>query len=191
MKKLPIKSPREMPTLHALAPDPLLAAEGAERLDRMAAEAARLVEGRGFLLATAESCTGGLLASTLTNLSGSSGWFHGGVVAYSNALKAGLLGVPEAVIAEHGAVSEPVVLAMAAGALRLPGMPADRGCAVAISGVAGPTGGTREKPVGTVWMAWAWPGGTHAESFLFRGGRASVKAQSVAGALFGLVTFVK
>jgi nicotinamide-nucleotide amidase len=191
MKKLSVKPPKDLPTLKTLSPDPLLAVEGAERLDRMAAEAGRLVEGRGWLLATAESCTGGLLSSTLTNLSGSSNWFHGGVVAYSNALKHGLLGVPEAALCQHGAVSEAVVLAMAQGALGLPGMPEGRGCAVAISGIAGPTGGTLEKPVGTVWMAWAWPGGTRAESFLFRGSRASVKAQSVAGALFGLVTFVK
>jgi nicotinamide-nucleotide amidase len=169
----------------------LLEQEGSQRLERLASEAGRLVSGRGWTLAVAESCTGGLLASTLTNLSGSSGWFHGGVVAYSNALKSGLLGVPEALLAEHGAVSGPVVEAMAKGALALPGMPADTGCAVAISGVAGPTGGTREKPVGTVWIAWAWPGGCRAESFLFRGARAVVKAQSVAGALFGMVTFVK
>lgn len=189
MKKTPVTS--GVPPLKSLSPEPLLAVEGAERLDRMAAEAGRLVERLGLMLATAESCTGGLLASSLTNLSGSSAWFHGGVVAYSNALKSGLLDVPEALLAEHGAVSEAVVLAMAEGALRLPGMPEGRGCAVAVSGIAGPTGGTREKPVGTVWIAWAWPGGRRAESFLFRGARASVKSQSVAGALFGLATFVK
>jgi competence/damage-inducible protein CinA C-terminal domain len=169
----------------------LLELEGQERLDRMASEAGRLVAEHGWLLATAESCTGGLLASTLTNLSGSSSWFHGGVVAYSNALKSGLLGVAPELIAAHGAVSEPVVLAMAQGALLLPGMPEGRGCSVAISGIAGPTGGTREKPVGTVWIGWAWPGGERAEAFLFRGARTAVKAQSVAGALFGMVTFVK
>jgi len=169
----------------------MLELEGAHRLEAMASEAGRLVAGRGWMLATAESCTGGQLASTLTNLPGSSGWFHGGVVAYSNALKSGLLGVPEELIAAHGAVSAPVVEAMARGALALPGMPEGRGCAIAISGIAGPTGGTREKPVGTVWMAWAWPEGCRAESFLFRGSRTAVKTQSVAGALFGLVTFVK
>lgn len=169
----------------------LLEQEGTLRLERLASEAGRLVSGHGWTLAVAESCTGGLLASTLTNLSGCSSWFHGGVVAYSNALKSGLLGVPQEVIETHGAVSEAVVLAMAQGALALPGMPAGSGCAVAISGIAGPTGGTREKPVGTVWIAWAWPGGSRAESFLFRGARTAVKAQSVAGALFGMVTFVK
>ncbi len=169
----------------------MLEQEGSLRLEKLASDAGRLVAGHGWLLAAAESCTGGLLASTLTNLSGSSAWFHGGVVCYSNALKSGLLGVPQALINENGAVSEPVVLAMARGALALPGMPQGKGCAVAISGIAGPTGGTREKPVGTVWVAWAWPGGERAESFLFRGSRTAVKAQSVAGALFGLVTFVK
>ncbi len=163
--------------------------ESAERMGRMASEAARHASSRGWMLVTAESCTGGLLASTLTNLDGSSLWYHGGVVAYSNDLKMGLLGVDPAILAEHGAVSEATVLAMARGALLLPGVPEGRGAALAVSGIAGPSGGTREKPVGTVWIAWAWPGGERAEKFLFRGSRTSVKAQSVAGALFGLVTF--
>lgn len=165
--------------------------ETAERLGHMASEASRHLREQGWLLAVAESCTGGMLAHTLTNLDGSSAWFHGGVVAYSNELKCGLLGVEPEVIAGHGAVSEATVLAMARGALLLPGLPQGRSVAVAISGIAGPTGGTREKPVGTVWMAWAWPGGLRAEHFLFRGSRASVKAQSVAGALFGLTTFAR
>lgn len=169
----------------------LLEQEGHERLGSLASEAARLVRGRGWLLATAESCTGGLVAHTLTNMDGSSAWFHGGVVCYSNDLKTGLLGVDPAILAEHGAVSEAVVLAMARGALLLPGMPPGRGVGLAISGIAGPTGGTREKPVGTVWMAWAWPGGERAEKFLFRGSRTAVKAQSAAGALFGLAAFVR
>ena len=169
----------------------LLEQEGAERLGALTTEAVRLVSGRGWVLATAESCTGGLLAHTLTNIDGSSSWFHGGVVCYSNDLKTGLLGVDPDILAAHGAVSEATVLAMARGALLLPGMPQGRGCAMAISGIAGPTGGTREKPVGTVWIAWAWPGGLRAEPFLFRGSRAQVKSQSVAGALFGLATFAK
>ncbi len=169
----------------------LLEQENAERLGPLASDAARHLSGQGWLLATAESCTGGLLAHTLTNLHGSSAWYHGGVVCYSNALKTGLLGVAPALIAEHGAVSEAVVLAMARGALRLPGLPEGRGAAMAVSGIAGPSGGTREKPVGTVWMAWAWPGGIRAEQFLFRGSRLAVKTQSVAGALFGLATFAR
>lgn len=165
--------------------------ETAERLSQLASEASRHLQEQGWILAVAESCTGGMLAHTLTNLDGSSAWFHGGIVAYSNELKCGLLDVPPGVIAEHGAVSQATVLAMAQGALRLPGLPPGKAASVAISGIAGPTGGTREKPVGTVWMAWAWPGGTRAEHFLFRGSRASVKAQSVAGALFGLTTFAR
>lgn len=169
----------------------LLEQEGFERLGSLGSEAARHLSGQGWMLATAESCTGGLLAHTLTNMDGSSAWFHGGVVCYSNALKSGLLGVEPGMLAEQGAVSEAVVLAMAQGALRLPGMPEGRGCSVAISGIAGPTGGTREKPVGTVWMAWAWPGGLRAEQFLFRGSRLAVKSQSAAGALFGLAAFAR
>ncbi|MBU1041153.1 MAG: CinA family protein [Proteobacteria bacterium] len=165
--------------------------EGTDRLGALASEVARHVRGQGWMLATAESCTGGLVSHTLTNMDGSSAWFHGGVVCYSNALKTGLLGVEQAILDEHGAVSEATVLAMARGALRLPGMPEDRGVSVAISGIAGPTGGTREKPVGTVWMAWAWPGGERAEQFLFRGSRPAVKSQSAAGALFGLATFTR
>lgn len=138
-------------------------------------------------LATAESCTGGLLASTLTDVSGSSDWFAGSVVAYANDVKEKLLGVPAGLIAEHGAVSEPVVLAMARGALQAVG--AD--LAVAISGVAGPTGGTPDKPVGTVWMAWAHSSGAHARLHQFEGDRAAVKAQSVMAAINGLLPLAR
>ncbi len=102
-------------------------------------------------MATAESCTGGLIAKLCTDRAGSSDWFLGGVVAYANALKTTLLGVPEETIAENGAVSGPVVRAMALGALEKLG--AD--CSVAVSGIAGPGGGSADKPVGTVWMAVA------------------------------------
>lgn len=103
-------------------------------------------------LVTAESCTGGWIAKACTDVAGSSRWFQGGVVAYSNALKVALLDVPEGLLVQHGAVSEPVVRAMAAGVLARTGSTA----AVAVSGVAGPDGGTVDKPVGTVWLAWAW-----------------------------------
>ncbi len=138
-------------------------------------------------LATAESCTGGLLASTLTDSSGSSEWFAGSVVAYANEVKQNLLGVDAALLEEHGAVSEPVVLAMAQGVLKAVG--AD--VSVAISGVAGPTGGTPDKPVGTVWMAWAWSGGTRAKLYNFEGDRMTVKEQSVMAAINGLLSVVK
>ena len=104
----------------------------------------------GKTLATAESCTGGLIASMLTRIPGSSAAFHAGFVTYSNAIKHSVLGVPEALLAEHGAVSEPVVQAMARGALARAG--ADY--AIAVSGIAGPDGGSEDKPVGTVWLAW-------------------------------------
>jgi len=104
----------------------------------------------GQTLATAESCTGGLIASMLTRIAGSSDAFHAGFVTYSNDIKQSVLGVPEAVLQEHGAVSEPVVMAMAEGALQR----ANADYAIAVSGIAGPDGGTRDKPVGTVWLAW-------------------------------------
>ncbi len=105
----------------------------------------------GYRMATAESCTGGMIASLCTDAAGSSGWFSGGIVAYANEVKENLLGVPHAVIAAHGAVSVEVVRHMALGALHALGVEA----AVAVSGVAGPGGGTAEKPVGTVWSAVA------------------------------------
>jgi nicotinamide-nucleotide amidase len=105
----------------------------------------------GYRMATAESCTGGMIAAHCTDVAGSSGWFSGGIVAYANEVKENVLGVPKAVIAEHGAVSGEVVRHMALGALHVIGAEA----AVAVSGVAGPGGGTAEKPVGTVWLAVA------------------------------------
>ena len=139
------------------------------------------------LLATAESCTGGLLASTLTDTPGSSEWFAGSVVAYSNEVKSRLLGVPEDVLEKHGAVSEPVVLAMAQGVLKAMGAHVS----VAISGIAGPDGGTPKKPVGTVWMAWAWPGGSRARLYTLSGSRAEIKKQSVMMAINGLLGVVR
>ncbi|MFP5238746.1 MAG: CinA family protein [Acidobacteriota bacterium] len=136
---------------------------------------------RGWSLVTAESCTGGLIGSELTNLSGSSEWYLGGVIAYSNALKTSLLGVDEATLAEHGAVSRETVLAMAAGAASRLGAQ----CAVAVSGIAGPTGGTEEKPVGTVWVAWVTPDTRDAEQFLFDGDRIDIKRQSALAAIAG------
>lgn len=111
---------------------------------------AELVD-RGLTVATAESCTGGWIAKTFTDLAGSSDWFNGGVVTYSNEAKHHLLGVDMAVLDAHGAVSGPVVEQMATGALGAVGAH----CAVSVSGVAGPGGGTRNKPVGTVWIAAA------------------------------------
>lgn len=140
----------------------------------------------GRQLATAESCTGGLIAKCLTDVPGSSAWFERGLVTYSNRAKSELLGVPERMLARHGAVSEPVALAMARGALRR--SPAT--LAVAVTGIAGPDGGTPAKPVGTVWIAWAARQGrrveTRARLFRFRGDRDAIRRRSAAAALNGL-----
>jgi nicotinamide-nucleotide amidase len=115
----------------------------------LAAELVGLLQEKGLTMATAESCTGGAVSAAVTSVAGCSSVMLGGVVAYSNSVKTGVLGVDEAVLAGHGAVSEPVVRQMVAGVAALLG--AD--CAVATSGIAGPGGGTPEKPVGTVWIA--------------------------------------
>jgi nicotinamide-nucleotide amidase len=140
---------------------------------------ARLLVHRGWLLATAESCTGGLIAASCTDLAGSSNWFERGFVTYSNAAKSELLGVDPALISSHGAVSEPVVRAMAIGALAH----SHAQVAVAVTGVAGPAGGSVEKPVGTVWLAWATPMGVGSEVQHFSGDRAAVRRATAYRAL--------
>jgi nicotinamide-nucleotide amidase len=130
---------------------------------------------RGWMLAAAESCTGGLIAAACTDLAGSSQWFERGFVTYSNAAKAQMLGVDAALIAQHGAVSEAVARAMAQGAL--PHSQAQ--VALAVTGVAGPGGGSADKPVGTVWFAWAWAGQVIAEKQTFAGDRATVRQATV------------
>lgn len=140
---------------------------------------------RGWMLATAESCTGGWLAKLVTDLAGSSAWFDCGWVTYSNAAKQARLGVPAALLARHGAVSEAVVRAMVSGALAR----SQAQLAVAISGIAGPGGGTAEKPVGTVWIAWGLPGpdpGIPAQGFRFEGDRDAVRRQALLAAMQGL-----
>ncbi len=145
---------------------------------------ADVLRARGERLATAESCTGGLIAAACTDLAGSSDWFERGVVSYSNEAKTELLGVDAALIAAHGAVSEPVALAMAAGALAH----SRADWAVAVTGIAGPGGGSAEKPVGLVWLAWCRRGGApQAERQVFPGDRAAVRAATVACALQGLL----
>ncbi len=147
------------------------------------AQLAQALRRRGWMLATAESCTGGLIAAACTDLAGSSDWFERGFVSYSNAAKTDLLGVPPALIATHGAVSEPVVRAMAAGALaRSPVQ-----VSLAVTGIAGPAGGSLDKPVGTVWFGWCVAGATHTERQVFAGDRAAVRAQAVRWALDGLL----
>ncbi|MDJ0655905.1 MAG: CinA family protein [Xanthomonadales bacterium] len=150
-----------------------------DALAGLAVALAKQLTARSQRLVTAESCTGGWIAKVLTDVAGSSGWFEGGMVTYSNALKSRLLGVEEPVITHHGAVSEPVVRAMAEGAL------VRTGCdwSLAVSGVAGPGGGTADKPVGLVWFAWAGAGGVHSGSRRFPGDRESVRRFAVAHAL--------
>jgi nicotinamide-nucleotide amidase len=138
---------------------------------------------RGWMMASAESCTGGLIAGACTELSGSSDWFERGFVTYSNRAKTELLGVDATLIDDHGAVSEPVARAMAVGAVERSGAR----CAVAVTGVAGPTGGTPAKPVGTVWFGWCTPAGIFTERQRFNGDRAAVRRASVVHALGGLL----
>ncbi len=149
---------------------------------------------RSWHLASAESCTGGLIAAACTEQAGSSDWFDCGFVTYSNRAKTDLLGVDAVLIAEHGAVSQAVALAMASGALAR----CNADLAVAVTGVAGPSGGSADKPVGTVWLAWAWRAGagggatdgaavTDAVCQHFPGDRAAVRQATVACAVQGLL----
>ena len=146
----------------------------------LAAVVLRRAAAAGISLATAESCTGGLIGVRLTDIPGSSEVYLGGVVCYSNRLKTELLGVPSAVIEEHGAVSEAVVRAMAEGARHRLG--AD--LAAAVTGIAGPGGGTPEKPVGTVWLALADAAGTVARSSMFTGSRREIRGRAAQAALW-------
>ena len=153
----------------------------------LAALAARLGDAllaRNWTACTAESCTGGWIAKVMTDVPGSSGWFGTGFVTYANEAKMGLLDVPAEVLQAHGAVSEPVVIAMAEAARSRTG--AD--LAVAVSGVAGPDGGTDEKPVGTVWFAWAGPDRTRAERRQLPGDRERIRRLAVERALEGLLS---
>ncbi len=140
---------------------------------------ADLLQKKKLYLATAESCTGGLIAGACTDLAGSSNWFERGFITYSNEAKTELLGVDAALIARRGAVSEPVAQAMAQGALAH----SHAQVAVAVTGVAGPTGGSRSKPVGTVWFGFAVPGQLVTEKKHFEGDRAAVRAATVQHAL--------
>jgi len=134
---------------------------------------------RGVLLAAAESCTGGLIAAACTSVAGSSDWFERGFVTYSNEAKTEMLGVPAALIAAHGAVSEPVARAMVEGALRH----SHATLAVAVTGIAGPGGAVPGKPVGTVWLAWGTAGAVSTELLQLGGDRSAVRAATVATAL--------
>lgn len=142
---------------------------------------------RGWTLATAESCTGGMIAAACTDLAGSSQWFERGFITYSNAAKTELLDVPAALIAQHGAVSEPVARAMAEGTLAH----SHAQVSVAVTGIAGPTGASAGKPVGTVWFAWCVAGQLHSHTRHFAGDRAAVRAASQRHALAQLVLLLQ
>lgn len=154
----------------------------------LAEQLAQALSQRGWMLATAESCTGGLIAAACTELAGSSVWFERGVVTYSNEAKTELIGVPADLIARHGAVSEAVALAMAEGVLQR----SRAQVAVAVTGIAGPSGGSVDKPVGTVWLAWAQQGqAPQAICQQFKGDRAAVREGTVRCALQGVLDHLK
>ena len=138
---------------------------------------------RGWMMATAESCTGGMIAARCTDLAGSSNWFERGFVTYSNAAKSELLGVPAELMAQQGAVSEAVARAMASGAAQH----ARVQVSLAVTGIAGPSGGTADKPVGTVWFGWSVGGTVSSERRVFAGNRAAVREATVQHALQGLL----
>jgi nicotinamide-nucleotide amidase len=166
----------EVAVTHALA-----------RWDRQIESLAQALRGHGLRLATAESCTGGLIAAACTSVAGSSDWFERGFVTYSNDAKTGMLGVAAALIEQHGAVSANVAQAMAEGALAH--SPAD--LALAVTGIAGPSGGTPGKPVGTVWLALARRGEPAQAALLqLTGNRSEVREQTVDRALQWIITAV-
>ena len=153
---------------------------------RLAAELGRQLLARGARVSTAESCTGGGIAEAITRIPGSSSWFEAGYVTYSNAQKSKQLGVPEPLFASVGAVSREVVEAMVRGAQAQ----SSARYAVAVSGVAGPDGGSPEKPVGTVWLAWGDGERLFSVRRQFAGDRAEVRRQTVKAALEGLLRLV-
>ena len=152
-------------------------------INELAGRLAGALKEAGLWCATAESCTGGLIAAACTDLPGSSAWFKGGVVAYANSAKEGLLDVDPRHIATHGAVSREVVEAMARGAQRA----LEVECVMAVSGIAGPDGGTREKPVGLVWLCVAAGEQLAARECVFSGDRAAVRLSAVRAALAALL----
>lgn len=152
-------------------------------LEAMARHFADTLIARRLAVCTAESCTGGWIAKTLTDLAGSSAWFDCGMVAYSYEAKQALLGVRPQTLEKEGAVSRETVIEMVSGAL----VNSSATLAVAVTGIAGPGGGTPDKPVGTVWIGWKRRGGyPEAEVFCFEGDREAVRRQTVAAALAGL-----
>lgn len=170
-----------MPTKTLSAPP-----QAHDDLADLVAQLARRLLRRGQMLVSAESCSGGLIAAACTDLAGSSQWFERGWVSYSNAAKTEMLGVPAALIARHGAVSQAVACAMAAGALAH----SRAQHSLAVTGVAGPTGASAGKPVGSVWFAWCVDGRMHSELQRLPGARAAVRAATVRHALQRLLVWL-
>ena len=156
-------------------------------LIKLVDELATVLLERGGKIATAESCTGGLIAKSMTDLAGSSDWFERGFVTYSNAAKTDMIGVPESVIKEYGAVSEAVANAMAGGTLRYSA--AD--CSIAVTGVAGPAGGSPDKPVGTVWIEVAVEDQMFTQKYLFAGDRDAIRQATMLQAIQNLLQLLK
>lgn len=153
----------------------------------LAARAGQALQMKGWLLATAESCTGGGVGQAITEIAGSSEWFDCGFITYSNASKSELLDVSPALLAQHGAVSEEIAAAMAQGALSN----SNAHVTVSTTGIAGPGGGVYGKPVGTVCFGWASADTAHTERLVFSGDRRAVREQTVAHALKGLIRFLE
>jgi len=152
-------------------------------LAELTAELARILIDKGWKISVAESCTGGWIAKTLTDLAGSSRWFELGVVSYSNSAKGKALGVPSSLLESHGAVSEPVAMAMVQGVVEL----VRTNVGVSVTGIAGPGGGSKEKPVGTVCFGFLSPNsGLEAKTVTFSGDRESIRRQTVMFALQNL-----
>jgi nicotinamide-nucleotide amidase len=157
-------------------------------ITELARKLGRSCKRRKVVLVAAESCTGGGLADAITRISGSSKWFDRGFVTYSNDAKKEMLGVSQRTLRNNGAVSEPVAREMASGALRH--SPGD--VSVSVTGIAGPTGGSRSKPVGLVWFAWAARGGPiQSRAFRFRGDRVEIRRQAVGVAIQGLIDLLR
>lgn len=163
-----------------------------QELNKLALTVGESLASRGMMLATAESCTGGWVAQTITSVAGSSAWFERGFVTYSNVSKQELLGVPHDLILAHGAVSRQVAECMATGAVQH----SRAQVALAITGIAGPDGGSEFKPVGTVWLAWAVGYDAEdlnvvAEKCQFDGDRQEVRLQAVMRSLEGLISLLQ
>ncbi len=157
-------------------------------MKQLAAQVGAALQAHGMVLVTAESCTGGGVACAVTEIAGSSGWFDRGFVTYSNQAKVDMLDVSEDTLARFGAVSEAIVREMVGGALQH----SQAHIALAVSGIAGPGGGTAEKPVGTVWFAWGVKGGVStARLYQLAGNRTEVRNQAVLIALQGVITLLE